>query len=54
MKILVVLNYPDIPEPDGPEADEVMDIITKDTARIARDYGAESCWVEEAYGDEEE
>lgn len=53
MKILVVLDFPAIKDPDSPEADEVMDIITRDTTRIAEDNGAAACWVEDAYGDDD-
>lgn len=54
MKVHVIFNFPDITDPDSPEADEVIDVITSDTVELQSTFPeALKCevWVEDATQD---
>jgi hypothetical protein len=53
MKILLILEYPDIEDPNSPGADELVESVSETCAAIAATTGADSCYVQEVYGADE-
>lgn len=45
VRVIVVLEYNDINDPDSDKADEVMELIRVATDSLADQFGADGCYV---------
>lgn len=47
MQVTVIFNFPDITDPDSPEADEVVEMLTEATTEWAADFKAAYTYVDD-------
>ena len=47
MKVIVVFEFPQITNPNSPEADKVVDTITQDCKAMQEAFGATECYVDD-------
>lgn len=54
MKVIIVLEFPGIPDPDGDEATEIVDELTLHTKQLQEEWAHKGAivWVDDAKGEE--
>ena len=52
MKVLVVFQFDNV-SPGSPEDEEIVEALSAGVQKMATDFDANACWVQEVFFDEE-
>ena len=51
LRVVVMLEFNDISDPNSPKADEIVQAVTDECYRMRVAFDANECWVEDVYVD---